>query len=544
MVEPEFDVVVAGFGPVGALLANLLGRCGLRVLVLERDADLHPLPRAVHFDGEVMRVFQAAGLAEAVAGVARPTSKGMHFVNAAGETLMVRRGTDGPGPHDWASNWYFHQPELDAVLRAGVARFASVEVRLGHEVRAVRDVGGHASVTVREVKTGASSDPTARYVVGCDGARSLVREAIGASMRDLGLHQPWLVVDVVARAGSERASRLPDFTVQHCDPRRPMTRVHVKGLRHRWEIMLMPGDDEAEIVRPARVWPLLAHAIGPDDAHLERAAVYTFHALVAAPWRRGRLMLAGDSAHQTPPFLGQGMCAGIRDASNLAWKLAMVVAGKAGESLLDTYESERSPHVREFIELAVRLGAVIQATDPAVAEARDAEFRASGPRMFDFPQPRLGPGVWTGGSPASGAVFAQPRLADGRRLDEAVGGRFAVLSVLPLDALDARARSPGDEPRDGLDLAFVDAPGPEVEAWLAGRGAAAVVVRPDRYVFATAHDEAALRRVLDELASRLHRGAFTLAPRITGRSDASAPSIGDSHPPTATPSHPPSYPSV
>ena len=505
MAEPDFDVAVIGFGPVGALLANLLGRHGLRVLVLERDADLHPLPRAVHFDGEIMRVFQSAGLAEAVAGVARATSKGMHFVNAAGETLMVRRGTDGPGPHDWASNWYFHQPELDAVLREGAARFANVEVRLGHEALAVRDAGDHAAVAVRESATGAASEVRARYVAGCDGARSLVRDAIGASMRDLGLHQPWLVVDVVARPGSERASRLPDYTVQHCDPRRPMTRVHVRGPRHRWEIMLMPGDDEAEIVRPARIWPMLApHAIGPDDVRIERAAVYTFHALVAAPWRRGRLMLAGDSAHQTPPFLGQGMCAGLRDAANLAWKLALVVAGAAGESLLDTCEAERGPHVRAFIELAVRLGGIIQATDPAVAEARDAEFRASGPTMFDFPQPRLGRGVWVDDSPACGSVFPQPRLADGRRLDEAVGNRFAVLSVLPSRAPRAGKRQGGSRRRAGpLDPVFIGAPGAQVEAWLAAHEAVAVIVRPDRYVFATARDEAALRHALDALPSRL-----------------------------------------
>ena len=500
VAEPDFDVVVVGFGPVGALLANLLGQFGLGVLVLERDADVHPLPRAVHFDGEVMRVFQAAGLAEAVADVARASSKGMHFVNAAGRTLMVRRSTDGPGQHDWASNWYFHQPQLDAALRRGAARFANVDVRLRHEALAVCDAGDHVSVTVRDAATGASRELTARYLVGCDGARSLVRDVIGATMVNLGLDQPWLVVDVVASPHSERARQLPDHTVQHCDPRRPMTRVHVKGSRHRWEIMLMPGDDEAEIVKPAQFWPMLAHAIGPGDARIERSAVYTFHSLIAAPWRRGRVLLAGDSAHQTPPFLGQGMCAGIRDASNLAWKLRMVVAGAADESLLDTYEAERSPHVRAFIELAVRLGAIIQATDPGVAEARDAEIRAGGPRLFDFPQPPLGRGVWVGGAPACGVVFPQPRLADGRRLDEAVGNRFAVLSVLPLDA---RTRHRADGRRDGLDLAFIDAPGPEVERWLAAQEAVAVIVRPDRYVFAMARDEAEIHRAIDELVSRL-----------------------------------------
>ena len=255
VVEPDFDVVVVGFGPVGALLANLLGRYGLGVLVLERDAEIHPLPRAVHFDGEVMRVFQAAGLAGAVTDVARASSKGMHFVNAEGRTLMVRRSTVGPGPHGWSTNWYFHQPELDAALRRGAARFANVDVRLRHEARAIRDAGDHASVAVRDLATGESRELTTRYVVGCDGARSLVRDVIGTSMQDLGLHQPWLVVDVVASPRSERARRLPDYTVQHCDPRRPMTRVHVKGNRHRWEIMLMPCDDEAQIVKPARVWP-------------------------------------------------------------------------------------------------------------------------------------------------------------------------------------------------------------------------------------------------------------------------------------------------
>ena len=212
-------------------------------------------------------------------------------------------------------------------------------------------------------------------------------------------------------------------------------------------------------------------------------------------------MLAGDSAHQTPPFLGQGMCAGIRDASNLAWKLSMVVAGAAGESLLDTCETERAPHVRAFIELAVRLGAIIQATDPAVAETRDAEFRATGPTMFDFPQPRLGPGIWVDGSPACGDVFPQPRLADGHRLDDVVGNRFAVLSALPLDTRTRRAG--GDGRGYGLGLAFIDAPGPAVEEWLAAREAAAVIVRPDRYVFALARDEADLRRALEGLASLL-----------------------------------------
>ena len=441
------DVAIVGYGPVGALLANLLGQAGLRVEVFERDREIYDLPRAVHFDGEVMRIFQSVGLAERIAATTRNSSKGMHFVNAAGQTLMVRRGIDGPGPHGWAGNWYFHQPELEQILRAGVGRFDNVEVHLGRDVRSVDELD-------------------ARFVVGCDGARSLVRQAIGSRQRDLGLHQPWLVVDLLCDPGSPRVKALPEYTIQLCDPERPMTIVHVGGRRRRWEIMLMPGDDPARLTEPAIFWPMMARWLGPQDAALERAAVYTFHSLVQEGWRKGRLLLAGDACHQTPPFLGQGMCAGMRDAANLAWKLEAVLRGSAPESLLDTYESERLPHVRAFIELAVKLGAVLQETDPARAAARDSRF-AAGAEMFDFPQPQLGPGCRADGPPPVGTVFPQPLLADGRPMDEAIGQRFAVVGEAALLA---------DRQPDAVALPGVGSD------WLAQRGLRAALLRPDRYI--------------------------------------------------------------
>lgn len=253
---------------------------------------------------------------------------------------------------------------------------------------------------------------------------------------------------------------------------------------------------DVAIVGYGPVGALLADAIGPRDAVIERSAVYTFHSLIAARWRRGRLLLAGDSCHQTPPFLGQGMCAGMRDAANLAWKLNLVLHGMAGESLLDTYESERRSHVHTFVELAVRLGAIIQATEPPAVEARDRQLRTSAPRMFDFPQPQLGPGAWVVGPPPVGAVFPQPRLDDGRRLDDAIGNRFAVLAEAPvLAGLDADLNLRWPE----LDVAVIDAPGDDIRDWLIQNEAAAVVPRPDRYVFGLAHDA----RELAQLTSRL-----------------------------------------
>lgn len=455
------DVAILGYGPVGALLANLLGQAGLQVAVYERDTQIHPLPRAVHFDGEVMRIFQSAGLAEHVALAARPSSQGMHFVSATGRDLIVRRGIDGPGPQGWPNNWYFHQPMLEQILREGVGRFPHVEVHLGREVA---DVG----------------ELDARWIVGCDGARSLVRQAIGSRPRDLGLHQPWLVVDLLCDPSSRRVKALPDYTIQLCDPERPMTVVKVGGARRRWEIMLMPGDDPARLTEPGIFWPMIARWLGPEDATLERAAVYTFHSVVQEGWRKGKLLLAGDACHQTPPFLGQGMCAGMRDAANLAWKLSAVLRGGAPDSLLDTYESERSPHVSTFIELAVKLGAVLQETDPGRAAARDARF-AQGAEMFDFPQPQLGPGCRADAPPPVGTIFPQPRLADGRLMDEAIGQRFAVIGDAAL--------------LEGLQTRAVCLPGVGLD-WLAQYGAHAAVLRPDRYVFGLAHDCAELDALL------------------------------------------------
>ncbi|MBP7661454.1 MAG: bifunctional 3-(3-hydroxy-phenyl)propionate/3-hydroxycinnamic acid hydroxylase [Burkholderiaceae bacterium] len=485
---PFYDVAIIGYGPVGATLANQLGQAGWRVAVLERERQIHPLPRAIHFDGEVMRIFQAIGLREAVQAVTRPGMKGMHFVNAHDQVLLVRGGTAALGPHGCANNHYFHQPELEAVLREGVARFPNVTVLHGHDVIAIDDSHDTSVTLTVETGTGALAHALrARYVVGCDGARSIVRRALGATMEDLGLHQPWLVFDALLR----RDVALPDYTVQHCDPRRPMTSCNVTGRRRRWEIMLMPGDDPETIARPERVWPMLARWIGPQDADLERSVVYTFHSVIAHGWRRGRLMIAGDAAHQTPPFLGQGMCAGIRDAANLSWKLGAVLHGRADDSLLDTYESERKPHVRAFIELAVRLGDVIQATDPAVVERRDREFLQGETRIFEFPAPRLGTGQHSGLGQA-GTIFPQPRLADGRLLDERVGNRFALFgtpAAMASTTADPRWR------RDDVTLLDPAELGDVMCAWLAEHDATAVLLRPDRYVADAADSQAQIVRL-------------------------------------------------
>lgn len=485
-----FDVAIVGLGPAGACLANLLGQRGLSVLVLERDADIYPLPRAIHFDGEVMRVFQNAGLRAEVEAITRPGLKGMHFVNAEGDTLLVRGGTAARGPHGCANNHYFHQPELEAVLRRGLLRFPSVQVRLSCEVTEVLEGGDAVQLSVTDRVQQTHDIVHARYVVGCDGARSLIRKALNAPLKDLGLHQPWLVFDALLKPG---APELPSYTVQHCDPARPMTYCNVTGNRRRWEIMLMPGDVPQEMVKPARLWPLLSRWIRPEHAEIERAVIYTFHSVIAQGWRKGRLLLAGDAAHQTPPFLGQGMCAGIRDVFNLAWKLDAVVRRQAEADLLDTCESERSPHVEAFIALAVRLGDIIQTTDPQRAQERDRQFKARQPEIFSFPSPRLGPGCLRGDHPVVGQPMPQPWLASGQWLDDVLGQGFALVGS---PSLLAQATQANRAAWAAAGVQVVPADDPELQAWLQTQQVQAVVVRPDRYIQSVlhhAHELAALQ---------------------------------------------------
>ena len=452
------DVAIIGLGPTGAVLANLLGQLGVDAVVIEREPEPVAEPRAAHFDGEIMRVFQTIGLQAEIEAQSRPGLEGMHFVSATGQTLMVRTASQEPGIHGHYNSWYFHQPELERSLRRGLERYPSVTQILGGEAVALDQSENGVAIDVSTDR--GFHRVEARYLVGCEGGRSLTRRAMGTSSTDLGQHQDWLCVDVKLRSEVD----LPSHTVQLCDPARPMTMVNMAQGRRRWEIMLMPGDDVDRMTDPATVWSFLGRWIGPDVAAIERSAIYTFHSLIADRWRDGRLFLAGDAAHQTPPFLGQGMCAGIRDAANLAWKLAATLDD--GESdRLDTYQAERRPHVEEFIGLAVRVGAVIQLTDPTAAAERDESFARTGPELFAFPQPVIG----DAGDPPTGLPAPQFRLAEGVLSDELVGQRWSVLS-------DGSAGYP-DAP---VTLRSADVPG--VGEWLAENGLQWALVRPDRYV--------------------------------------------------------------
>jgi len=359
----DCDVLVVGLGPVGAATAALLARRGVSVIAIERDTVVYPLPRAVHFDHEIMRLFQQLGIVDEVARHSVPVPP-YEFRTADGDLLMSFPA-DLEAASGWAAGYMFHQPSLERALRDILATEPQVAVRLGWRFEALAQDADE--VTARINGPEGPAEIRARYLVGCDGASSPVRQAIGGTLSDYGFDEPWLVVDVSVQPGA----RTPAVNLQVCDPERPTTCVMAGPGRHRWEFMLLPGETTDDVLKDGFIERLLL----PWDCgavEIERRAVYRFHGLVAEHWRAGRVLLAGDAAHQTPPFAGQGMCSGIRDAANLAWKLDLVLAGKVPDAILDTYGAERAPNVRQAIDFSVGLGRVICVPDPTAAAERDA----------------------------------------------------------------------------------------------------------------------------------------------------------------------------
>ena len=458
------DLVIVGFGPVGASLAGLAARRGLSVVVLERDPEIFALPRAVQCDHEILRILQELGIAEEILADT-VVNDGIAFLTADRRDLL-RLTLPAIAPTGWPPSVFFHQPSFEAVLRRRVIELGA-QVRLGVEV-----------VELAQSETGVTavlpdgSEVRARFGVGCDGARSSTRAGVGGSLVDTGFEESWLVVDLLL---SRPVPGLPTRCYQVCDPARPHTLVPMPGARFRFEFMLLAGETPESIQEPASVRRLLSAWMDPEAAVVERAAVYTFHGLVASRWRDRRIFLAGDAAHQTPPFLGQGMCAGMRDVANLAWKLAAVIDGSPDE-LLDTYQLERQPHAQQVIDAAVEFGRLICMTDPEEASARDEAMLDSATEPSEAPDlipPLLaGPAIGLGG----GALSVQPAL-DGILLDDLVGPRFCLVVDTPLDK-----DSPEADWWTKVALVIDVATRPELAPLL--DGAPACAIRPDRYVLA------------------------------------------------------------
>jgi 3-(3-hydroxy-phenyl)propionate hydroxylase len=523
--QTDYEVAIVGCGPVGAIAANLFGCAGLRTLVIEREAAAYPLPRAVHIDHEMMRIFQSVGLADALLPLMREAQGHIH-IGADGGVIRYLGSAGLKKRFGWANDYFFFQPELERALQAGMARFPHLAPRRGAALMALEQTQDGVTLTLQ----GADGVQrlSARYAVACDGANSFVRKAFGIPLDDMQFHEPWLVVD----AEVDGPISFPDFTgvpagadLQHlsvmlCDPERPATLVPGRGNHRRWEFMLLPGEREDDMMEPDRVKALVAPYVRGAPHRIVRAATYRFHGLVAQRWQHGRVFLAGDAAHQTPPFFGQGMCHGMRDVANLAWKLAAVLRGTAAPAVLDTYQTEREPHVRAVIAAAIAAGHYICERDPAAARERDADLRAAMGKpapasASDLIPPIRGGVVDANGAarPGTGARFIQPFVeVAGRRvlLDDATGGGFVLLASSAAVTAGLTAAQRAAFERIGGRIATIgdaigDADG-DLAAWLATRDATAVLLRPDFYVYGVARDAAGVARLVADLGAALGAG--------------------------------------
>jgi 2-polyprenyl-6-methoxyphenol hydroxylase-like FAD-dependent oxidoreductase len=498
-VSSDPEVVVVGAGPVGLLLAVLLGRRGHRVDVLERQPRPYGRPRAVHIDHEAARILQSIGSMDEL----EPRTEAMdayEWRNGAGAVLLRLEPPPGPAISGWPASLMFAQPDLELILETVAAGTDGVTVRRGWEVTGIEPHAGGAVVHVSV--DGEPEAVTGAWVVGCDGAGSRVRDVMGAGVTDLGYEHDWLVVDV----RPDEAKPWRPLNVQVCDPTRPTTAVSGGPGRRRFEFMRLPGESPETLAAEETAWRLLRPwDLTPANAAIERHATYTFGAALVDRWDAGRLVLAGDAAHRMPPFAGQGLCSGLRDAANLAWKLDLVLAGVAPERLVGTYGTERAAQVRTEIDFSVDLGRIICMLDPAEAAARDeGMLPAAGPTEIPAGPP-LGPGVTRSGDPAGGQLSLQPTVvAGGRhlRLDDVWGPGWRLVGSQSDPGAELPAELAGWWDAIGGRSGQV-APGATLDdvtgrfgPWLAGLGATTVLIRPDFYLFGAGTQPAALVRDL------------------------------------------------
>ncbi|MFB8085139.1 bifunctional 3-(3-hydroxy-phenyl)propionate/3-hydroxycinnamic acid hydroxylase [Streptomyces sp. NPDC055992] len=497
--DSAYDVAVIGYGPTGVTAANLLGAMGLRVVVLERDAEIFTRARAISTDEEVVRIWQRIGLAERLKQDML-TERPVDFVDARGRTFINAHPTSRG--HGHPPQMFIYQPALEQVLRDGVDRYPNVKILLRHECLRLRQDADGVELTVVGTADDSVHRLRASYVIAADGGSSLTRAQLNIGYEGRTYEDRWVVID------TKMLKPWPDHDKLrfHCDPARPAVDCPTPLGHHRYEFPLLPGDDEEHLVTEDAVYQLISrYGIGRDSIEVLRATVYSHHVRFASRFRAGRVFLAGDAAHAMPPWIGQGMAAGVRDVANLCWKLDSVLHGELPESVLDSYETERKPHVREVTKRAVLVGRVITERRRPVARVRDTALRALDriPGFSDWMQDSnwIPVAHYAAGlqarprTRATGHQIPQPWVTgpDGERvrLDDALGGRWLLLHCGPPTAQPAWERlgveslavlPVGSRPAEG---ALVDSDG-VLLPWLTERRVTTLALRPDAYVYAAA----------------------------------------------------------
>ena len=408
----KYDVAIVGFGPTGGTLANLLALQGFSILIIEKEKSFYPLPRAVHFDDEIMRVFQTIGITDKFL---KHTiiNKGTKFVNSKNRVVL-----DWPRPRSVTENgWYpsyrFHQPDLERKLRRRLKDFKKVSIMQNTKVNSLKEEKNLVKICIENINNNKISEIRAKYIIGCDGARSTIRKQIKAKFQNLGFTQKWAVVDLILKKNKKE---LPDRTIQYSNSKRPATYCRNVGKRRRWEFAINNAESEKKVLSNSYIWNFLKPWLKPSEAIMERKTIYTFQSAISKKWKKGRVFLAGDAAHLMPPFMGQGMCAGVRDASNLAWKIAYCLKNNHSEKLLNTYQSERYSNVIEYIKTTVKMGEFVNAvgTSNITGEVSSTQ---NGQKSMKSIKPKLGKGLGKINDKNRGKIFPQFKLKNGKSLD-------------------------------------------------------------------------------------------------------------------------------
>ena len=511
-----YDVIVVGYGPTGMLAAIKLGRAGHRVAVLERYKTLYNLPRVGIVHDDVLRMFQEIGCVERI-------SHGTFFLPvyelADKGKVLLSNDVQTMATHGWPEMTSIYQPVFEEVLDLVAKDLPSVDVFQGEHVVALEQ--DPDTVSIRTEGEDGPRRFEARYLIGADGGNSFVRQALRIEYENLGFDQNWLVID-----GRAKRPPRPDLPLlrQFCEPDQPGMTMQMGPDHRRWSFMIFPGESPEEAMKHENVWKRLQRpeGAGPDEFEIVRAVAYQFRSLIAEKWREGRIFLAGDAAHQMPPFLAQGMCSGFRDAYNLAWKLDLVLRGKCRAEFLDTYQAERGPNSRATIVESMRVGQNVNERDPEKVRRRDeqlmalqaARVRGDAPKqLIAFRVPGFEAGFVAASSKGAGDVFGQGRVRHNGvegPFDEVAGRGFMILSragdpevalggadLAFWRGLDGEFVTLGDGPGDFQDLEGV------YTSLMDELGCDVIVKRHDFHCFGACADLAGLPVLLGEMRAKL-----------------------------------------
>ncbi len=465
----EFDITIVGLGPAGGTLANLLAMHGLSILILDREKKLYPLPRAVHFDDEIMRVFQTIGITKDFLKYTI-INKGTKFVNSKQKVIL-----DWPRPkkitdNGWYPSYRFHQPDLEKQLRKKLKNYKKVSINQNSEVIKITNLKNNVNIKYINFNNKKIFHVKSKYLVGCDGANSITRRQMKTKMDNLGFTQKWAVVDLILKKNKKN---LPDRTIQYSNPKQPATYCRNVGKRRRWEFAIKKNLSDKKILSENYIWNFLKPWLKKSEALIERKTIYKFESAIARKWSKGRVFIAGDAAHLMPPFMGQGMCAGIRDVSNLAWKIATCLRVKHNKNLLNSYQTERSQNVREYIETTMRMGEFVNAVE-SIQITKNIISDDKGVKSMQSIKPKLGKGLGYLKDKNRGKIFPQFKLNKNKSLDE----YFSKKGIL---ILSSEIRTKISKNYSLLKAKNMKS----LSIYLKNINSKAILVRPDRFILAS-----------------------------------------------------------